>query len=103
MSRRWISLLMAAVMLWIGVATHEAAWADTAHCAQQQGSVVDHHLDDAPGQAGSSAESTNAALALPATPWPALQPTAGERPRAPMAPSLRDAPDKGPFRPPQRP
>ncbi len=94
---------MAAVMVWIGVTTHEAAWADAFDCAQQQGSVVDHHLDDAPGQPGGNVENTYAALALPATPWPALLLNGAALPRAPLEPSLRDAPDKGPFRPPQRP
>lgn len=102
MFRRWVSLLMAAVMLWVGAATHEAAWAESALCAQQQGTVTDHHLDDAPGQSGSSAESAPQVLAGPASPWPALPPAARERPRAELPHGLRDAPGQGPFRPPQR-
>jgi len=109
MPRRVISLLLAAVLLWSGLATLEAPNAPAvAHAALQagsgawagEGSVTHHHLDDLPAQAQHDPATDPPDLA-PATPAPRLRPRADAPSLTP--PTARALPPliAAPLRPPR--
>jgi hypothetical protein len=112
MLRRILALTLALIVGWVGVASQETALAGDGASQgitcfaladpadKSDGSVDDHHLDDAPAQAGGDGAGADAIVALP----PTLDLTPQDRSAVPaFCVSVHvSPPSESQYRPPRR-
>lgn len=108
LTRRLIALLLVLTLAWAGAATQGDVFATAAPdaaatqpAAPGDGSVEDHHLDDAPTQSAWGGDLPLADVLIAALPLVVPPAAHGRRLAPPPDPARPDAPQDGRFKPPR--